>query len=188
MWENRKYIGLAKCALLIAGLSASCEAQGGTLDSSNFITDFDNGTFGVNPGGLADQSPNVDPYPSQTANGVTTGVVGGIFDEFFDIDHGDYAYLGHNVRRRNPQQHPRGGLTRRQNNPITDPENGVNGRFFVSDPNEDTPSLNFSITNVVPNENYELAFWAANSERTGAPNIVNAVVDGASMAKICLCV
>jgi len=38
--------------------------------------------------------------------------------------------------------------------------------------------MNFEITNVIPNQNYELSFWAANSEPNGTPNRVNAVVDG----------
>ena len=198
MGPNHRCFNVLKCAVLLSAMSVprlaaaqananqtvtfdfptSCVSQGGTLDSQNFITDFDNGTFGVNPGGLADQTPDVDPYPAVTNNGVTTGVVGGVFDEFFDINHGDYAYLGHNVTRRNGSQHPVGNLADRTNNPITDPEFGVNGRFFVSDPNDDTPTLNFTITNVIPNENFELAFWAANSETFGIPNIVTAVVDG----------
>ena len=162
------------------GFPSSCDAQGGTLDSNNFITDFDNGTFGINPGGLADQSPDVDPYPAQTVGGVTTGVSGGNFNnDFFDFEFGDYTYIGHNVERRNDFQHPNGGPNRRTNNPITDPENGVNGRFFASDPdNDNTPVLNFSITNIIPNENYELAFWAANSEPNGNANIIEAVLDG----------
>ncbi len=144
----------------------SCEAQGATLDSFNFITDFDAGTFGVE-NGQPNQSPDIDPYPNQ--------ITGGVFDNFFDINHGDYAYIANITTPRNRFQHPDV-----VNSPgaITDPEFGATGRFFASDPNVNTPTLNFNITNVIPNENYELAFWAVNSELSAIPNIVNAVVDG----------
>jgi len=144
----------------------SCVSQGGILGDFNFITDFDNGTFGVE-NGQPNQTPAVDPYPNQ--------VDGGVFDEFFDINFGDYAYIANITTPRNRFQHPDV-----DNSPgaITDPENGATGRFFASDPNANTPTLNFSITNIDPNENYELAFWAVNSELQAIPNIVNAVVDG----------
>ena len=145
----------------------SCVSQGGTLDNFNFITDFDNGTFGT-ANGQADQTPDINPYPNQ--------VTGGVFDNFYDIDHGDYAYIANIHTERNRFQHP--DVEDDTSGPITDPEFGATGRFFASDPNDNTPTLNFSITNVIPNENYELAFWAVNSELNGTPNVVNAVVDG----------
>jgi len=144
----------------------SCDAQGGTPEGFNFITDFDDGTFGVE-NGQPNQSPDIDPYPDQ--------IDGGVFDNFFDINFGDYAFIANITEPRNRFQHPDV-----DNSPgaITDPENGATGRFFASDPNADTPVLNFSITNIIPNDNYELAFWAVNSELSAIPNIVNAVVDG----------
>lgn len=137
----------------------SCVNQGGTAGASNLVTDFDNGTFG-SESGAADQSPNTDPYPAT--------VMGGNYENFYDINHGDYSYIANPVNPRNTFQHAQ----------VTDPIYGATGRFFASDPNVDTPTLNFSITNVVPNQNYELSFWAVNSEPNGTPNRVNAVVDG----------
>jgi len=137
----------------------SCVNQGGTLSVINLITEFDNGTFG-SESGAPNQSPSVDPYPST--------VVGGDYENFYDIAHGDYSYVANPVTPRNRFQHPE----------VTDPVYGAVGRFFASDPNADTPTMNFSITNVTPFENYELSFWAANSEPNGRINTVNAVVDG----------
>ena len=137
----------------------SCSNQGGTAGALNFITDFDNGTFG-SESGAANQSPSVDPYPAT--------IMGGDFVNFYAINHGDYAYIANPVSPRNPYQHAA----------VTDPVYGAEGRFFASDPNADTPTMNFEITNVVPNQNYELSFWAVNSEPNGTPNRVNAVVDG----------
>lgn len=139
--------------------TTSCVAQGGVISGANLLTDFDNGTFGTESG-APDQSPTTDPYPAT--------VVGGIFDHFYDFNHGDYGYISNPVTPRNPFQHPE----------ITDPVYGAAGRFFASDPNADTPTMHFSVLGVVPNQNYELSFWAANSEPNGIPNIVNAVVNG----------
>jgi len=139
--------------------TTSCVAQGGTVSGANLLTDFDNGTFGTGSG-APNQSPNTDPYPST--------VTGGVFANFYDFFHGAYGYVSNPVTPRNPFQHPG----------ITDPVHGAAGRFFASDPNVNTPTLNFSVLGVVPNENYELSFWAANSEPNGVPNIVNAVVNG----------
>lgn len=142
-----------------ANFPDSCVNQGGAVGTNNFIVDFDNGTFGT-ASGAPDQSPSVDPYPAT--------VVGGIYEEFYSINHGDYSYVANPVTPRNSAQH--GG--------VTDPVYGPTGRFFVSDPNLDTPTMNFQITNVIPHQNYELSFWAVNSEISGTPNRVNAVVDG----------
>ncbi len=139
-------------------ISTSCVSQGGTLGTVNFITDFDNGTFGVEDGS-PNQSPSTDPYPST--------ITGGVFKNFYNINHGSYAYVANPVTPRNSSQHA----------DVTDPVYGVTGRFFVSDPNTDTPTLNFDITNVLQDQNYEISFWAANSEPSGLPNRVNAVVD-----------
>jgi len=137
----------------------ACVNQGGTTGSVNFITDFENGTFGTEPNAL-NFSPDTDPFPST--------VEGGIYENFYDIEHGDYAYVANPVMARNPFQHAE----------VTDPVFGADGLFFASDPNEDTPTMNFEITNVIPDENYELTFWAVNSEPNGISNQVNAVVDG----------
>lgn len=139
--------------------TTSCVAQGGTISGANLLTDFDNGTFGTGSG-APNQSPNTDPYPST--------VTGGDFTNFYDFFHGAYGYVSNPVTPRNAFQHPG----------ITDPVYGAAGRFFASDPNVDTPTMNFSVLGVVPNQNYELSFWAANSEPNGTPNIVNAVVNG----------
>lgn len=139
--------------------ASSCINQGGVIGANNLITDFDNGTFGTESG-APNQSPNVDPYPST--------VIGGIFDNFYDINHGDYAYIAYPLTPRNKYQHA----------DVTDPVYGNTGRFFASDPNANTPTMHFQVTNVIPNENYEIAFWAVNSELNAIPNKVNAVVDG----------
>jgi len=107
----------------------SCVAQGGTISGASLLTDFDNGTFGTEDGS-PNQSPSVDPYPAT--------VTGGVFDNFYDFDHGDYGYVANPVTPRNPFQHP----------DITDPVFGAPGRFFASDPNVDTPTLNFAVTGV----------------------------------------
>lgn len=139
--------------------TTSCAAQGGMPSGVNIITDFDNGTFGTESG-APNQSPTADPYPAQ--------ITGGMFDHFYDFDWGDYGYVANAVMPRNTYQHA----------DITDPVYGVTGRFFASDPNNNTPTLNFTITNVTPNENYEVSFWAANSEPGGTPNQVLAVLNG----------
>lgn len=139
--------------------ATSCTAQGGMPGSINVITDFDNGTFG-SESGAPNQSPDTDPYPAT--------VTGGVYDNFYAINHGDYSYVANPVTPRNRFQHAE----------VTDPVYGATGRFFASDPNIDTPTMTFQITNVVPFENYEISFWAANSEPNGTPNRVNAVVDG----------
>lgn len=139
--------------------TTSCSAQGGTLIGGNILTDFDNGTFG-SENGSADQSPSVDPYPGQIASGT--------FTNFYSFFYGAYGYVANPVTPRNEFQHPN----------ITDPVYGVTGRFFASDPNVDTPIINFTALNVTPNQNYELSFWAANSEPSGNPNDINLEIDG----------
>lgn len=171
-FQNRHFVGLfavvsmttlansAWAAQTInANFADSCVNQGGVVGSNNFITDFENGTFGTESG-APNQSPNMDPYPST--------VTGGVYDNFYDIDHGSYSYIANPVTPRNKYQHAG----------VTDPVYGAAGRFFASDPNTDTPTMHFDITNVVPNQNYELSFWAVNSEISAIPNKVNAVVDG----------
>ena len=141
----------------------SCDAQGGTITGINLITDFANGTFGEEPSGAQNQSPTVNPFPGL--------ITGGNYVPFFSpaFGFGDYAILSNAFEPRNAFQHRE----------ITDPLNGVTGRFFGSDPDNDmAPTLNFTITNVVPNENFELSFWAANSEPNGNPNVLVAVIDG----------
>ncbi len=139
--------------------TTSCSAQGGTVTGANLLTDFANGTFG-SESGAADQSPSINPYPGQ--------VSGGTFSNFYAITWGRYAYFANAVTRRNPSQHAA----------VTDPVYGNSGRFFASDPNASTPVLNFSALNVASNQNYQLSFWAANSETNGLPNDVNIEIDG----------
>lgn len=139
--------------------STSCSAQGGSLVGGNILTDFDNGTFGSEDGS-PDQSPSTNPYPGQISDG--------IFANFYSFFHGAYGYVANPVNPRNSFQHP----------DITDPVYGATGRFFASDPDTDTPTINFTALNVNPNENYQLSFWAANSEPNGAPNNINLEIDG----------
>ncbi len=139
--------------------TTSCTAQGGTLVGGNILTDFDNGTFGSEDGS-PDQSPSTNPYPGQ--------VSGGVFTNFYSFFHGAYGYVANPVNPRNSFQHP----------DITDPVYGTTGRFFASDPNVNTPIINFTALNVNPNENYQLSFWAANSEPNGTPNDINLEIDG----------
>jgi uncharacterized repeat protein (TIGR01451 family) len=139
--------------------TTSCSALGGSVSGANFLTDFNNGTFGTE-NGAPDQSPSVNPYPGQ--------ISGGTFANFYSITWGNYAFVANPVTRRNPSQHPG----------ITDPVYGVTGRFFASDPNTSTPILNFTALNVTPNQNYQLSFWAANSEPNGLPNNINVEIDG----------
>jgi len=139
--------------------TTSCAAQSGSLVGGNILTDFDNGTFG-SENGSADQSPSTNPYPGQ--------VSGGVFANFYSFFHGAYGYVANPVNPRNSFQHP----------DITDPVYGVTGRFFASDPNINTPIINFTALNVNPNENYQLSFWAANSEPNGTPNDINLEIDG----------
>jgi hypothetical protein len=139
--------------------TTSCSALGGSVTGANFLTDFSNGTFG-SESGAADQSPSINPYPGQVSSG--------IFSNFYAITWGRYAYVANAVTRRNPSQHPG----------ITDPVYGNTGRFFASDPDVNTPVIGFTALNVIPNQNYQLSFWAANSEPAGLPNNINIEIDG----------
>lgn len=139
--------------------TTSCTAQSGTLVGGNILTDFDNGTFG-SESGAPDQSPSTNPYPGQIADGT--------FANFYSFFYGAYGYVANAVTPRNQFQHP----------DITDPVYGTNGRFFASDPNASTPIINFTALNVDPDENYQLSFWAANSEPNGRPNNINMEIDG----------
>lgn len=137
----------------------SCTAQGGSTTGGNFITDFGNGTFGTESG-ASNQSPPVNPYPGQ--------ITGGVYAQFCSITWGNYSFVANPVTPRNGSQHPS----------VTDPVYGNTGRFFASDPNTNTPVLNFNALNVTANQNYQLSFWAANSEPNGVPNNINIEIDG----------
>ena len=139
--------------------TTSCIAQGGTLVGGNLLTDFDNGTFGFE-NGQPDQSPSTNPYVGQIDSGQ--------FANFYDFFHGAFGFIANAQTARNGAQHPG----------ITDPVYGATGRFFASDPNVTSPTINFSAQNVVPNANYQVSFWAANSEPNGAPNDINLEIDG----------
>lgn len=139
--------------------TTSCTAQGGTTAGGNFITDFGNGTFGTESG-AANQSPATNPYPGQ--------ITGGVYSQFYSITWGNYSFIANPVTPRNTFQHPS----------VTDPVYGNTGRFFASDPNTNTPVLNFTALNVTANQNYQLSFWAANSEPNGRPNNINVEIDG----------
>ena len=139
--------------------TTSCTAQGGTLIGGNLLTDFDNGTFGFE-NGQPDQSPSSNPYPGQIDSGQ--------FANFYSFFHGAFGFIANAQTARNPYQHPG----------ITDPVYGATGRFFASDPNVTTPTINFSAQNVVPDANYQVSFWAANSEPNGTPNDINLEIDG----------
>ncbi|WP_114520423.1 hypothetical protein [Altererythrobacter sp. ZODW24] len=123
------------------------------------LTDFDNGTFGT-ANGQPDQSPSVNPYPGQIDSGQ--------FAYFYSFFHGAFGFVANAQTPRNTYQHPG----------ITDPVYGASGYFFASDPNTTTPTINFAAQNVVPDQNYQVSFWAANSEPNGTPNNINLEIDG----------
>ena len=139
--------------------TTSCTAQGGSINGSNLLTDFDNGTFGT-ANGQPDQSPTVNPYPGQIDSGQ--------FAHFYSFFHGAYGFIANAQTARNPYQHPG----------ITDPVYGATGRFFASDPNVTSPTVNFTALNVIPDQNYQVSFWAANSEPNGTPNNINLEING----------
>lgn len=139
--------------------TTSCTAQGGALTGGNLLTDFNNGTFGT-ANGQPNQSPSVNPYPGQINSGQ--------FANFYSFFHGAYGFVANAQTARNSFQHPG----------ITDPVYGASGYFFASDPNVTTPTVNFTALNVIPDENYQVSFWAANSEPNGAPNNINLEING----------
>ncbi len=143
--------------------ATACTVQGGTLSGVNLFTPLDNGTMGFENGD-PDQSPATNPYP-----GIVTG---GNFVQYTSAGtpgHGDYAYIANMQNARNNFQHEG----------ITDPVYGNTGRFFVSDPDNDTPTMTVTLTGLTPNQFYEYSFWAANAEPSGpSSNNIDILIDG----------
>ena len=134
-------------------------ATGTRIESGgNLFTPFNNGTFGFEDGS-PDQSPTIDPYPGT--------VSGGDFETYQDIVFGDYGFAANILTGRHPSQHT----------PVIDPVYGVEGRFFVSDPDANTPTLTATVNNLVVGETYNYSFWAANSEN-GPSNSIDVVLGG----------
>lgn len=131
------------------------------IASENLFQPYDGGTFGFESGD-EDQTPTVNPYPG--------AVVGGIFTDFYSIEFGFYGYVANAVSPRHISQFK----------PAIDPVYGVKGRFFASDPNESTPVLKTTLSNLLEGRTYEYAFWAANSEG-GAPNEVDVLINGVNV-------
>lgn len=125
----------------------------------NFYQNFDNGTFGFENWDQ-NQSPNIDPY--------NWFVTGWVYKNFYNIWYWDYSYIANAVTPRNSYQH----------HPAVDPVYGATGRFFASDPNNNTPTLSDTINGLVSWETYQYSFWATNSEPNWRPNEINIEVDG----------
>jgi len=142
-----------------------CVALGGTLSGTNIFTDFDGGTFGTGTGAM-DETPAVNPYPGK--------ILGGTYDSYYDMGHGEYSIVSNIVTPRNAAQHGDG---------IYDPIDGPGGRFFASDPDTDTPRFTTTVTGLTPGKTYEITFWAANSEPSTAGNYNRIAVfaDGAEV-------
>ena len=130
-----------------------CVAAGGATSKKNLFTDLDNGSFGTGSGAV-DEIPKTDPYG--------THISGGRFiNNFTDFTFGDYTYISNQQVPRNKYGHGGG---------IYDPVNGPTGRFFISDPNNDTPSFSHTINNLTKGESYEISFWAADAEIDSHPH------------------
>ena len=133
----------------------SCVDAGGALHSRNLFTDLDNGSFGTGSG-APDEIPKTDPYIGF--------ISGGTFVNSFNYSEparewwGNYTYISNLQRPRNTANHGYG---------IYDPVNGPTGRFFVSDPDDDTPSFSHTINNITKGQSYEVSFWAADSDIAG---------------------
>lgn len=145
----------------------SCVSTGGTLSPKNLFTDLDNGSFGTGSG-APDEIPQTDPYGDY--------VSGGTFTNSFDVNFssgewwGKYTYISNLQKPRNGWNHGYG---------IYDPVNGPTGRFFVSDPNEDTPSFSHTLNDLIKGQSYEVSFWAADSDiATYHPNRIGIFADG----------
>ncbi len=149
-----------------AGTGAANEPK--VVVGSNLYQSFDRGTFGFGSG-AADESPASDPYAGVISGGtydqfdpsVGSGVIGG-------IDYGEYTYISN-------QQTPRFSA---HAGPAIDPVYGETGRFFLSDPNTDTPTLNDTIADLIPGETYQYSFWAATPDANSNQNNIDVIVDG----------
>ncbi|MEL6682874.1 MAG: hypothetical protein AAFQ09_09540, partial [Pseudomonadota bacterium] len=135
----------------------ACVDSGSVLGSVNFFTDLDNGSFGTGSG-APDDFMSVAEF-NDPATGYSAQISGGNFrDSFNPFTHGDFAIISNMDTPRNPFQH---------DGPIDDPLNGPTGRFMVSDPNDQAPEVNATVTGLTTGDRYEISFWAANSEPTG---------------------
>lgn len=149
--------------------NTSCPVQGGRLSGGNLFTALNNGTMGT-ASGSPDQSPATNPYPGIVTGG-TYAQYGspGTDPNFRQPTYGQYSYVANIQNPRNSFQH----------NGTTDPVYGAAGRFFVSDPNNSTPTMTVTLNGLTPNRYYEYSFWAANAEPTGpSSNNIDIVIDG----------
>ncbi len=148
---------------------SSCPVQGGRLSGINLFTPLDNGTMGTEDGS-PDQSPPINPYPGVVSGGSYAQYGSpGPDPNFRRPLHGEYSYVANIQNPRNTFQHTG----------TTDPVYGAAGRFFVSDPDSDTPTLSVTLNGLTPNKFYEYSFWAANAEPSGpSSNNIDVLVDG----------
>jgi len=146
----------------------ACVDSGSVLGSVNFFTDLDNGSFGTGSG-AADEFLTVAEF-NDPATGFSTQISGGNFrDGFTPFNFGDFAIISNMVVPRNTFQH---------DGPISDPVNGPSGRFLVSDPNDQAPEVNTTLTGLTTGDRFEISFWAANSEPTGIDQNLGVFADG----------
>lgn len=124
-----------------------CVSAGGALSKHNIFTDLDYGSFGTGSG-AEDEIPESDPYGQY--------ITGGKFrNRFNGFKWGNYTYVSNLEGQRNKYQHGGG---------IYDPVNGKIGRFFVSDPDDSTPTFSHTLVGLKRGQSYEVSFWAADSE------------------------
>ncbi len=138
------------------------------LVGPNLYESFNGGTFGF-ASGAPDESPATDPYAGAVTGGsydqfdpnVGSNIVGG-------INHGEYTYISN-------QQTPRFST---HAFPAIDPVYGETGRFFLSDPSSDTPTLSDVVTGLIPGSTYEYSFWAATPENSSSQNNIDVIFNG----------
>ena len=151
--------------------ATSCTVQGGTLSAENIFTPYDRGTFGFEDGSPV-QSPATNPY---------TGITGGTYAQYLprvnnnDLSRpsfGEYSFVANITRARN----------RFQIEPVGDPVYGVTGRFFATDPDINSiPAIGVDLNGLIPNQFYEVEFWATNSEANGTPNQLDVLINNQSV-------
>lgn len=140
----------------------ACTDAGGILSGSNLFTAADFGSFGTGSGAI-NEIPATNPFSE---------ITGGIYQPSYGtFPHGSFTIISNQVNRRNGSQF---------NGTQIDPVNGVNGRFFVSDPAETSPILTSSLSGLVEGQSYEVVFWVADTEdnQNGAKQRIGIVIDG----------
>ncbi|OQX04201.1 MAG: hypothetical protein BWK73_36945 [Thiothrix lacustris] len=142
-------------------LTGACVTQGGTLGTTNYFTELDNGTMGVGSG-AADESPATNPYPGKISNGT--------YDHYYSMLWGEYSFVSNAQTKRNSSQHAN----------LVDPVYGATGRFFASDPNNQAPIISTTLSGLNPGKSYQVGFYVANSEpSTSSPNNeISILIDG----------